>query len=487
VDSIALVLLAVIGLVPATFVAVRIWREPFAGLYLWVLLLPVTKSFATFLGYPDGFGPAVLQKVTLADPVLLMTIVALLVSERGAPGMLGKQGRRVVLCLLGFCVVGLISGFIGQAGPEIFVELATYSWLCCSVIVICRMLSDRSRADRILAALFWAGVIAIAAGTLGTVLLMGGAYNNALVLGGKVTGLFERANQVQSFVVTVLPFLCIAVLDRGAPRVRRVAHGILVVLAAMTILASGSRAGIVFVALAIWLTVLLTSVRACIVLTAAGVLFAGSAWGIFEEYRAEMPFAVQRALSFVDGDDYQLDNLSVPRANQWAVWKEVFADHPIIGVGPNQFQNYVPRIVAGAKAQEAHDSYLAVLAETGVCGAAFVFTLLGTVLGRSLKFWQNASRRRQLAELPVARALLVAYVSLLLFGTLHNGLRQRYFWFVIALIISLPRLYGLDEALRNRLRAVGLVPGRGARARAYAAGGVASRRIPGAMSAASFD
>jgi O-antigen ligase len=351
------------------------------------------------------------------------------------------------------------------------------------VVVICRLLSDRARGERILGVLFWSAVIAIGSGTLGTVLLLGGASQTAFVLGGKVTGLFERANQVQSFVVAVLPFLCIAVLDRHAPRIRRLVHGALVVLAAITIVASGSRAGIVFVALAIWLTVLLTSTRAAIILLAAGVLFGGSAWGVFDQYRADMPFAIQRALSFVDGDSYELDQLSVPRANQWAVWKEVFADHPILGVGPNQFQNYVPRIVAGAKAQEAHDSYLAVLAETGVCGAALVFTLLGTVLGRALRFWQTASAKRRLAELPIARALLVAYVSLLLFGTLHNGLRQRYFWFVIALIIALPRLYGLEGEIRRRVRVVASPFGAGRRAAP-----IARAAVPGGMSAtASLD
>ena len=488
-DSIGLISLAVLVLVPGTFLAVRILREPFAGLCLWVLLLPVTKSFATFVGYPDGFGPLVLQKVTLADPVLAMTVVALVANERGKQGSLGKPGWRVVLCLVGFCGIGLISGFIGQAGPEIFVDLATYSWLCCSVIVICLLVSDRSRAERILRALFWAGVIAIAAGTAGTLLLVGGSSSNVLVLGGKVTGLFERANQVQSFIVTILPFLCIVVLDRRASRMHRLFYGALIVLAALSTVASGSRAAVVFIALAVWLMILLTSVRASIVLAAAVLLLAGSLWGIFEQYKAEMPFAVQRALSFIDGDDADLDSLSVPRANQWAAWQEVFAEHPMIGVGPDQFQYWVPRIVAGAKPQEAHNTYLAVLAETGLCGGVFVFTLFASVLARVLSFWRSTTQRR-LAELPVARALLVAYVSLLLFGTLHNGIRQRYFWFVIALIICLPRIYGLDASVRKRLRALPFpfVAGGRPRAAAHATRGIAAETVSGATSAAmSFD
>ena len=146
-DSIGLVALLLIGLVPACFVGARIWQDPFAGLCLWVLLLPVTKTCATFLGYPDGQGPEILQKLTLADPVLLATACASVLNRRGAVGILGRQGRRVVLLLGAFCAVGVVSAIVGHAGPEAFIELATYSWLCVSVVVISRLLRDRERAD----------------------------------------------------------------------------------------------------------------------------------------------------------------------------------------------------------------------------------------------------------------------------------------------------------------------------------------------------
>ena len=297
--------------------------------------------------------------------------------------------------------------------------------------------------------------MAIGAGALGTALLMVGSRDNVLILGGKVTGLFERANQVQSFMVVVIPFLCVSAMDATESRSIRLVHGALIFVALLSVLASGSRAGIVLVALSLWLTLLLASLRACAVFTCAAVLAAGSAWAVFEEYRADMPFAVQRALSFVDQDSYELNDLSVPRSNGLAVWQTVFVEHPLIGIGPDQFRNYVPLIVPGAKAQEAHDSYLAVLAETGVVGASFVVMLLGTVLWRGVRFLQGArfwSRRAT----GVARALLVAYVCLLLFGLLHNGLRQRYFWFVIALTVSLPRIYALDAGVRERAGAKAL-------------------------------
>src|SRR5207245_373275 len=76
-DSIPLLALAVIAAVPALFIAARIFLYPITGLCLWVLLLPVTKTMADLVGYPPGEGPIVLQKLTLGDPVLLLTLAGL--------------------------------------------------------------------------------------------------------------------------------------------------------------------------------------------------------------------------------------------------------------------------------------------------------------------------------------------------------------------------------------------------------------------------
>src|SRR2546425_13166869 len=99
-----------------------------------------------------------------------------------------------------------------------------------------------------------------------------------------------------------------------------------------------------------------------------------------------------------------------------------------------------------------HNSYLSVLAETGVVGGLVMFTLLGTALLRSIAFLRRALRARSAEEFAVARALLVAYLTLLLYGTVNHGLRQRYFWFVVALIMSVPHLYRRARAVRLRAR-----------------------------------
>jgi len=75
----------------------------------------------------------------------------------------------------------------------------------------------------------------------------------------------------------------------------------------------------------------------------------------------------------------------------------------------------------------------------GLFGAAAMFTLLALVLARSAGYLKSALRGGASHEALEALALLVSYTSLLLYGMNQYGLRQRYFWFVVALVLSLPR------------------------------------------------
>src|SRR5438094_4228317 len=280
-DSVPLLALAIIAAVPALFVAARIFLDPTAGLCLWVLLLPVTKTFADFAGYPPGYVCAgncnVLQKLTLGDPVLLLTLAGLLNERRSTGPAYDRQGRRILGLFVAFCVASIASATLGETGPESLIELVTYFWLCLALVVICQLLNNPDRARRTLIAWRRAGVIGCVAGGVGTLLMWRGSMDNILVQGGRVAGLFEGINQLQSFVVAVIPFFCARLFGRAASRGTRILYGALVVVGFVGVVGSGSRAGVVFAALSVWLMLLLTSPRLAAVWTCAAVLFAGSA------------------------------------------------------------------------------------------------------------------------------------------------------------------------------------------------------------------
>src|SRR5438876_1486374 len=144
-DSIPLLALAVIAVVPAVFIGARVFLYPTTGLCLWVLLLPVTKTVADLVGYPPGEGPIVLQKLTLGDPVLLLTLAGLLNERRSAGPAYDREGRRILGLFAAFCVASIASATLGETGPESLIELVTYFWLCVALVVICQLLSSPDR------------------------------------------------------------------------------------------------------------------------------------------------------------------------------------------------------------------------------------------------------------------------------------------------------------------------------------------------------
>jgi len=116
--------------------------------------------------------------------------------------------------------------------------------------------------------------------------------------------------------------------------------------------------------------------------------------------------------------------------------------------------------VCGGKAQEMHNSYLGVLGETGLIGGLI---MLGCwPMSREdpqVLLWRARSR----AGRPHGRASAVRlYAAILMYGMLNYGLRQRHFWFVIALTVAVPHVYGQWRAARASMRAgstlYGVVP-----------------------------
>src|SRR3989442_14826483 len=138
-DSAPLLAFTLIVGVPVLFIATRIFLYPFTGLCLWVLLLPVTKTMADLAGYPQDEGPIVLQKLTLADPVLLLTAVAALLNGTGSSSRVtDRQGRRIIILLAAFCVANVASAAPGGTGAESLIELAPNFWLRLSPALICQ-------------------------------------------------------------------------------------------------------------------------------------------------------------------------------------------------------------------------------------------------------------------------------------------------------------------------------------------------------------
>lgn len=116
----------------------------------------------------------------------------------------------------------------------------------------------------------------------------------------------------------------------------------------------------------------------------------------------------------------------------------VFADHPVLGVGPGMYKYYYQtyaqrvgiRVLPGTR--EAHSLYLGVAAENGLLGLLTLGLVLLTVL------WPLDQARRRWADRDPDRAALAAgflfaVVAYLATGIFLHFAYIRYFWLVMAL------------------------------------------------------
>jgi O-antigen ligase len=121
---------------------------------------------------------------------------------------------------------------------------------------------------------------------------------------------------------------------------------------------------------------------------------------------------------------------------------EMFLDHPLVGVGPRNFEveypAYAQRIGLDQRTElrAAHSLYLQSLAETGVVGSIPFFALLALAL---VQPWR-ARRRVAGHGALLAEGACVAMLTFLLCGlTLHLAY-PRYLWIFLALALAAGRL-----------------------------------------------
>lgn len=149
---------------------------------------------------------------------------------------------------------------------------------------------------------------------------------------------------------------------------------------------------------------------------------------------------LEAVFSVVTGDQglTAADNSVQSRAAENLTAIAVFADHPVIGVGPGQFPSYYREYavevggVIRAADREAHNLYLDVAAEAGVLGLICLLAILGVTLfdlRRARKRWLRS--RPELAD--IATGLSLAVLTYMTTGIFLHLSYARYFWLVMAI------------------------------------------------------
>jgi putative inorganic carbon (hco3(-)) transporter len=394
--------------------------------YLNVPVLVAQASGATILGQ-------------FAVALLLLPLVAYILVRREAIVMTPALGLMVVY------LVVLITSSV-HAGSSSESAGAVTSFLT-EGLVLYLLVTNAVRTPRVLRLVVWAllaagAIMAIlsiwqeATGTLGS--SFGGlAQTTSAETSRRLAGPIGETNRYAQILLVLLPLAVWAarVERRIELRLAALGAGLLILSGIVLTLSRGASVGLALLALAM---LACRFVRARHIL-ALGVVLAAFVVTVAPKYVTRLE-SLQGVAGATSADRGAADNAIRGRATENLAALNVFADHPIIGVGPGQFfAEYSKRYANDLDLRfldtrrRAHNLYLELAADTGLLGLfAFLAIVITTMvqLWRLARFW-SAAWRPELADL--ARALTLSLLAYLATGMFLQLTFQRYFWFLLAL------------------------------------------------------
>lgn len=124
------------------------------------------------------------------------------------------------------------------------------------------------------------------------------------------------------------------------------------------------------------------------------------------------------------------------RATENLAALRIFADHPIVGVGPGQTKFYTAQYdVGGFKRligpRKAHSMYLATLGDLGIVGGMAFFSLIAFVLWRLLQAARALPPRSELRF--ISYGLLLSLLAFLVTALFLDLAYERYLWMLVGL------------------------------------------------------
>jgi O-antigen ligase len=166
----------------------------------------------------------------------------------------------------------------------------------------------------------------------------------------------------------------------------------------------------------------------------------------------------ERMLTMVEalplvGESQVLDEVSFRgRLSEVIVAAQMFADHPIAGVGYDNFDvyylDYSQYLGLDTRRQErqAHSLFLEIAAETGLLGM-LTFALLLVGLAHSLRHARRIFQQSgQPGYIYLVDALAISLIGYLAGSLFLHAAFPRYFWLLTAIVLALPRVAAAELA-----------------------------------------
>jgi len=246
-------------------------------------------------------------------------------------------------------------------------------------------------------------------------------------------GPFEEANRYAQILVLLLPLVFAIVWGRYSRRATllAIASGAFISIAVALTLSRGAAVGF---AMVLVLMFVLRYIRprhiAVVAVAVIALFFAVPQYGTRLESLQSVPG--------VAGEGVEADGSIRSRITEMIAAALVFVDHPLIGVGPDQFPSYYIDYAEDfglrvkARDREAHNLYVGIASDTGVLGSIFFFGAIAVTIRDLARTRSRLLRvRPQLAHL--AAGFMLAIVAYLTTGIFLHLAFERYLWVMMAL------------------------------------------------------
>ena len=143
------------------------------------------------------------------------------------------------------------------------------------------------------------------------------------------------------------------------------------------------------------------------------------------------------------------------RTDEWKLAIRAARDHPLFGVGLDNFRTVQTRYVTDVqlvqlttalKKPGAHNLYVQLLSELGIIGMLLHLTVLVSVISIGMQGVRRLARLGLHESETLGRGILIAIVSLLTIYVFYNGLLEKEFWLLTGLLVSLTAIAGQAES-----------------------------------------
>lgn len=248
---------------------------------------------------------------------------------------------------------------------------------------------------------------------------------------GRLSGGLGDPNYLAAGIVPMIALAIGLAMNTRQPRLRWALFGAIGFLG-VSLLLTGSRGGVVAAIAAVLATIAFSRtqrVRLTVVVASAlvfaGLWFVSNSSGTWDRIR-------------------EFDTEGTGRVELWTVAWRMAEDHPVVGVGVNNFINEsvnytrVPGQLEDVnliteQPHVVHNIYLQQLAETGVIGLTLFLFLLGAVLRSTWLAIRELDRKGSSSLAGLGRAILVAQIAALTASTFISNGYDRVLWILLVL------------------------------------------------------